>query len=324
MQNTNNELVSVIVPVYKVEPYLDRCVASILAQTYPNLEVILVDDGSPDNYPALCDAWAQRDARIRVIHKKNGGLSDARNVGLDAASGAYISFVDSDDYIAENFIETLYDLLHEYHTDISAVHWKLVYADAPEVPAPLSSRNVTLFQGADAIRELFTEDTYACYAWNKLCKRELFDTIRFPVGRVMEDLGIAHKILFDAGQIVYSDEPLYYYYQRDGSTLHTDCIKFFQDRLAMVTERYLFLEKLYPDMLENDAYFVDMALNDYPILYRSALDPESDQLIRHAYQKSRSILSFYNKMRFAFFSRSKALYYFIERRNCNLARYDNC
>ena len=140
----------------------------------------------------------------------------------------------------------------------------------------------------------------------------------------MEDLGIAYKILFDAGQIVYSDEPLYYYYQRDGSTLHTDCIKFFQDRLAMVTERYLFLEKLYPDMLENDAYFVDMALNDYPILYRSALDPESDQLIRHAYQKSRSILSFYNKMRFAFFSRSKALYYFIERRNCNLARYDNC
>ena len=133
MQNTNNELVSVIVPVYKVEPYLDRCVASILAQTYPNLEVILVDDGSPDNCPALCDAWAQRDARIRVIHKKNGGQSDARNVGLDAASGAYISFVDSDDYIAENFIETLYDLLHEYHTDISAVHWKLVYADAPEL-----------------------------------------------------------------------------------------------------------------------------------------------------------------------------------------------
>ena len=100
MQNTNNELVSVIVPVYKVEPYLDRCVASILAQTYPNLEVILVDDGSPDNCPALCDAWAPRDARIRVIHKKNGGQSDARNVGLDAASGAYISFVDSDDYIA--------------------------------------------------------------------------------------------------------------------------------------------------------------------------------------------------------------------------------
>lgn len=85
MQNTNNELVSVIVPVYKVEPYLDRCVASILAQTYPNLEVILVDDGSPDNCPALCDAWVQRDARIRVIHKKNGGISDARNVGLDAA-----------------------------------------------------------------------------------------------------------------------------------------------------------------------------------------------------------------------------------------------
>mgnify|MGYP000896725432 CR=1 FL=1 len=319
-----NPTISIVTTVYDAKDYIPRTVRSILAQSFTDFELLLVEDGSPNGCGELCDELAKTDPRIRVFHKENGGLSDARNVGLDAASGAYISFVDSDDYIAENFIETLYDLLHEYHTDISAVHWKLVYADAPEVPAPPSSRNVTLFQGADAIRELFTEDTYACYAWNKLCKRELFDTIRFPVGRVMEDLGIAHKILFDAGQIVYSDEPLYYYYQRDGSTLHTDCIKFFQDRLAMVTERYLFLEKLYPDMLENDAYFVDMALNDYPILYRSALDPESDQLIRHAYQKSRSILSFYNKMRFAFFSRSKALYYFIERRNCNLARYDNC
>lgn len=155
MQNTNNELVSVIVPVYKVEPYLDRCVSQHSGQTYPNLEVILV-------------RWMVLPitALHSVMHghsgthasgssiRKTAGQSDARNVGLDAASGAYISFVDSDDYIAENFIETLYDLLHEYHTDISAVHWKLVYADAPEVPAPLSSRNVTLFQGADAIREL--------------------------------------------------------------------------------------------------------------------------------------------------------------------------
>ena len=160
MQNTNNELVSVIVPVYKVEPYLDRCVASILAQTYPNLEVILVDDGSPDNCPALCDAWAQRDARIRVIHKKNGGQSDARNVGLDAASGAYISFVDSDDYIAENFIETLYDLLHEYHTDISAVHWKLVYADAPGGPcSALLPETLRSFRVLMPSGSFFTEDS---------------------------------------------------------------------------------------------------------------------------------------------------------------------
>ena len=188
--------ISVIVPIYNVEDYVCACIDSILQQTYQNLEIILVIDGSTDGSERLCRNY--KDERIRIVSKENGGLSSARNAGIEVATGAFFSFIDSDDYIAENFIETLYDLLHEYHTDISAVHWKLVYADAPEVPAPLSSRNVTLFQGADAIRELFTEDTYACYAWNKLCKRELFDTIRFPVGRVMEDLGIAHKILFDA------------------------------------------------------------------------------------------------------------------------------
>ena len=317
-----NDLISIIIPVYKVEKYLEKCIESVLKQTYTNLQIILVDDGSPDNCGKICDEYAKKDSRIEVIHKINGGLSDARNVGINRANGRYIGFVDSDDYIKEDMYEKLINLIKEYDADISICNLYDVI-DGKEYVRN-KDNGIHEYSRIDILKEILLDKNIQSYAWNKLCKRELFDTIRFPVGRVMEDLGIAHKILFDAGQIAYSDEPLYYYYQRDGSTLHTDCIKFFQDRLAMVTERYLFLEKLYPDMLENDAYFVDMALNDYPILYRSALDPESDQLIRHAYQKSRSILSFYNKMRFAFFSRSKALYYFIERRNCNLARYDNC
>jgi len=253
-----NDLISVIVPVYKVEPYLDRCVASILNQSYTNLEVILVDDGSPDNCPALCDAWAARDSRIKVLHKKNGGLSDARNAGLDASSGAYISFVDSDDYVAKTFIETLYRLLCEYHTDISAVSRLKVRSTDAVFPAESASPNVMLFQNADAIKELFTEDTYACYAWNKLYKRELFDAIRFPVNRAMEDLAIAHKILLAAGRIVYSDAKLYCYYQRDDSIVHRPTMKFYQDQVDLVVERYKFLETLYPDMIENDLYLFDI------------------------------------------------------------------
>lgn len=106
--------ISVIVPVYKVEKYLDRCIESIVNQTYPDLELILVDDGSPDNCPALCDAWAERDERIRVIHKKNGGLSSARNAGMDVMCGKYVCFIDSDDWIELNFLEVLRSLFEKY------------------------------------------------------------------------------------------------------------------------------------------------------------------------------------------------------------------
>lgn len=318
-----NELISVIVPVYNVEAFLDRCVTSILNQSYPNLEVLLVDDGSTDHSPALCDAWAARDPRVTVIHKKNGGLSDARNAGLDAASGMYVSFIDSDDYVAETFIETLHSLLCQYHTDISAISYKLTSSTELEFQASSAAPNVTLFQGADATRELFTDDTYTCSACNKLYTRKLFDTIRFPVGRFMEDLGTAYKLLIAAGQIVYSDEALYYYYQREGSIVHHLTRKFFQDRMDMIVERYKVLEKLYPDMVENDFYLFDMVLGDYPIVYRSARNPELEQLTAHAYEKCRSTLTVWNKIRFAIFKRNKALFNFIERQYRGLAQYDN-
>lgn len=117
-------MISVIVPVYKVEPYLDRCVRSIVEQTYTDLEIILVDDGSPDNCPAMCDAWAEKDNRIKVIHKQNGGLSDARNAGMDIASGDYLGFVDSDDWIAAEMYQVLYDMLQRDSSDIAPAVYK--------------------------------------------------------------------------------------------------------------------------------------------------------------------------------------------------------
>ena len=218
MQNTNNELVSVIVPVYKVEPYLDRCVASILAQTYPNLEVILVDDGSPDNCPALCDAWAQRDARIRVIHKKNGGLSDARNVGLDAASGAYISFVDSDDYIDRRMIETLYQDLAAFDADVACCNYDFCDEQSQIIKEHAAAVTATaVYDSAAALDRMLLEEYYKCYAWNKLYKRELFQQIRYPEGRLFQDIPTPYLIFRHVNRVSLNPASLYHYRIRAGS-----------------------------------------------------------------------------------------------------------
>lgn len=193
----SSNLVSVIVPVYKVEQYLNRCVSSIIKQSHTNLEIILVDDGSPDRCPQLCDEWALQDSRIKVVHKENGGLSDARNVGLKKASGNYICFVDSDDYVSTKFVETLYELIHLYNTDMSAVSLKEVFSMEQENIVSACAGNI-VFEGEAALKELFSNDTFSNYAWNKMYKRELFDNVEFPVGRKMEDLGTTYKLLMRA------------------------------------------------------------------------------------------------------------------------------
>ncbi len=228
----NNKLVSVIVPVYKVERYLDRCINSLVNQSYSHIEIILVDDGSPDKCPQLCDEWALQDARIKVVHKKNGGLSDARNEGLRKSSGKYICFVDSDDYVSTKFVETLYELLHEYNTDMSAVSHKNVFSEEQEGYENTNHKEITtIFEGEEAIKQLFSNDTFANYAWNKMYKRELFENISFPVGRKMEDLGTTYKLLLSANKIAYSTKVLYYYFQREDSILHKVDLDFYRTSL---------------------------------------------------------------------------------------------
>ena len=215
-----SKLVSVIVPVYKVEQYLDRCLKSLVDQSYSNIEIILVDDGSPDKCYQICEKWAQRDNRIKVIHKANGGLSDARNKGLELAKGEYVCFVDSDDYVAKKYIEILYNLMRNNHTDMSAVSLKEVFSMEQEIDENEAYEKITtVFEGKEAIKQLFFNDTFANYAWNKMYKRELFENIRFPVGRKMEDLGTTYKLLLNAKRIAYSTQVLYYYYQREDSIL---------------------------------------------------------------------------------------------------------
>lgn len=241
-------LISVIVPVYKVEPYLDRCVQSIVDQTYTNLEIILVDDGSPDNCPAMCDAWAAKDSRIRVIHKANGGLSDARNAGMAIAKGEYIGFVDSDDWISEDYIDYLYRAVVERNADISACDIRIVYEMSS---AEHSAFNCERYTAEQALDTLTRGETFRAVAWNKLYRRDLLEGERFPVGRYHEDEFFTYRILAKAERLSYVDCGLYFYFQRQGSIMNSVSLKHL-DTLDAYLERIAFWETHYPGLLLRD------------------------------------------------------------------------
>jgi glycosyltransferase involved in cell wall biosynthesis len=211
--------VSIIVPVYKVEKYLDKCVESLINQTYKDLEIILVDDGSPDNCGELCDAWAKKDERIVVYHKENGGLSDARNYGIDRCTGECIAFVDSDDYVAENYIEFMYKLFDE--SDNCSVTACDICAVRNGAEAPYSDfKGSVVFSRREAFERVLYHDLIDVAAYAKLYKREVFDDIRYPVGRVYEDTYVFGDILNKTDHIVFGGEALYYYVQRDDSIVN--------------------------------------------------------------------------------------------------------
>lgn len=204
------DLITVIIPVFRVEAYLRRCVDSVLVQTYGNMEVILVDDGSDDGCPDICDAYARQDSRIRVIHQENAGLSGARNVGIEQAKGRYLSFVDSDDYLSPEFLERLYRACVETGSDMSVCRWE--YVKGEPIPDRGSGKTQT-FTGQQMLANLYIPDgAYFVVAWNKLYKRELFETIRYPLGRIHEDEATTYRIYHQVKQAAYVDASLYGYF----------------------------------------------------------------------------------------------------------------
>ena len=212
------ERVSVIVPVYKVEQYLDKCIKSVLEQTYQDIELILVDDGSPDNCGNICDDYARRDSRVRVIHKENGGLSSARNAGLEIASGAYIMFVDSDDYIALDMVEKLYQRMQQDDSDMVVCGGQRVDEKGNLLCSGEGSHTKNGTYTADEFYPLL----FLCFveAWGKLYKRTAFEDIRFPVGKLHEDVFVTYKTVEKCAKISVLTEKLYYYLQRDNSIMH--------------------------------------------------------------------------------------------------------
>lgn len=221
----NHPLVSVIVPVYRVENYLRTCVDSILAQTYSDLEVILVDDGSPDGCPAICDEYAKQDARVRVIHQKNAGACAARNSALDVCQGEYITFVDSDDFIHPCYVELLWDTLHKQQADISIANFTEVSADAVPKDFPsIPNSNISIHQitGRDACFMLYDSSywTRIVVPWGKLFPRRLFEQLRFPHLPCQEDEATIYKLLYPQKEIALFDTPLYYYRATPDSLSH--------------------------------------------------------------------------------------------------------
>lgn len=234
------ELVSVIVPIYNVEKFLHRCIESVVNQSYKNLEIILVDDGSKDSCANICDEWVKKDKRINVIHKENGGLSDARNAGIEIATGKYLSFIDSDDYIHRDFIKVLYDLIKKHGADFSMCGSIQTNKDE-DTTSKINNINEII---KDPKKILEKKDNIYCVAWNKLYKRELFDNVRYPKGKINEDIYAIRKILYYSKKIVVTDTVLYFYYLNEESIMRSTYTRKRLDAIDLLYEIYDFFCKV--------------------------------------------------------------------------------
>lgn len=215
------ELISIIVPIYKAEAYLDKCIQSIAQQTYKNIEIILVDDESPDKCPEICDKWAAKDNRVIVIHKPNGGVSSSRNTGLARATGEYIAMVDSDDYISENMIERLYTALKNNDADLSLCDFDKGKEENYIFDNTTAENEI--IDAKTALERSYIDSHKALQyiaPWGKLYKKSLFDNLEYPNGKIFEDIYITHQILCRCNKIVVIDSIMTYYFQHSDSIMN--------------------------------------------------------------------------------------------------------
>lgn len=269
-----SELLSVIVPVYNVEQYLPRCMDSILAQTYPNLEIILVDDGARDASGKICDDYAARDPRIRVIHKENGGLSSARNAGLDAARGEYLAFVDSDDWIEPEAYETMLALARKYGAKLVCGGRYDVDGKTGQRQPGLCPRKEERITGEEMAGRIFLWDGCDSSACDKLYHRSLFRELRYPEGKVCEDVPITYRIALQAGQVVLSDRPFYnYFHHPDSITTAAVSEKSFHFSWH-TAEIYPYIRDNYPQIEAQARYFRVRSLSHILLL----LDQEPEDV----------------------------------------------
>lgn len=240
-----NSLISVIVPIYNVEKYLNKCVNSIINQTYKNLEIILVDDGSPDNCPQMCDDYAKKDSRIKVVHKKNGGLSDARNAGMKVATGDYVSFIDSDDYISLDFHETLFQTMVDNDSDI--VECSVVkFYENKKFDEYIDDLKVTNYETVDALDGLISENPFKQHVWNKLYKSSVALNIPYAVGKLNEDEFWTYQVFGKAKKVTRINKTMYYYFQRNSSIMGNGYNIRRLDALEGKMNRQAYIEKNFP------------------------------------------------------------------------------
>lgn len=241
-------LISIIVPVYKVEQYLERCIESIINQTYKNLEIILVDDGSPDSCGIICDEYSKKDKRIKVIHKENGGLSDARNKGIENATGKYITFIDSDDYIDENYTSILYEVISKNNADMAISSHKVLYENGTIIEKATGEQSI--LNSKEVLNRILYDDGIDLSAWAKLYKTDLFKNVRYPKGRVFEDAATTYKLVDLSKKIAIASFSTYNYIIRKDSisnvtfsTKKMDLILSTREMSEYIKSKYYDLEK---------------------------------------------------------------------------------
>ncbi len=247
------DLVSIVVPVYNVKPYLYQCINSIIKQDYTNLEIIIVDDGSTDGCAAICDEYAAKDDRIQVVHKTNGGLSSARNAGTKIAKGKYIAFIDSDDWVSEDYISHQIRLANQYKADIIVMGHCSIWEGGEAPKIDYSNEKISEYSKIEALEAIlygFKMQVSAC----KMFKTELIKRYPFPVGALYEDLGMMYKVFGDAEIVVQSNLPMYYYRRRNGSIINE---KFDSRHLVIIDhaqKQYDYIKDNYPQLLKAASY----------------------------------------------------------------------
>ena len=247
LNNKKKPLISIIVPVYKVNNYLNRCVTRLMNQSYTNIEVILVDDGSPDDCASQCDEWMEKDDRISVIHKINGGLSDARNYGLKIADGEFISFIDSDDYISEDFYEALLSTALKHKSDIVECNVCKFFENG-EYDEYHDDLDVNDYSASEGLSALIDEQIFHQHVWNKIYKRDVIRDVTFAVGKQHEDVFWTYQIFGQAERITKINKTMYFYLQRESSIMGQRYNLRRLDYLEGKWNRQLYIEKNHPEL----------------------------------------------------------------------------
>lgn len=272
-------LVSIVVPVYKVEAFLDECVSSILSQTYRDIEVILVDDGSPDGCGTICDGWAARDDRVRVVHQENAGLSAARNSGVDVARGNWVMFVDSDDYVGPDFCRRPLELALEHDADLVVFGFQRIDEDGSALPScPTDILGVQGVLDPDEALVALASRKLNDYAWNKLYRRELVEQVRFFSKDRFEDQTTSYRFMERAHRVFVTKEPLCFYRQRNVSLSHAGgsegwliCARHRDDASRYLSERH-------PEA--SRAMSVEAARNEYAFCRQRYAEGDVDETVR--------------------------------------------
>lgn len=286
------DLISIIIPAYNVEKYISKCLESIINQTYSNIEIILVDDGSTDTTTKICDEYAKKDKRIIVIHKKNGGQSEARNYALKKAKGKYITFLDSDDYVSNDYIEYMYTILKKYNADLSICSVQIVNFENKKYD--LKEQKVSVYSTEKAFENLLYSEGIEVAVYAKLYPREYFNDIEFPVGEKYEDIAIIAKLMSKAKKIVYGDKKCYFYYTRQGSTSKSGFNKNELDYIKNTNLMLNFINEKYPNL--KDAVLRYQIYSKFRILRILLFSKEKNDKIQNQMIKD---IKTYDKMVFS-------------------------